>query len=148
MTRELSLRSLNIPDIHKFAVGFDSIFDELSRMHSQQGNSNYPPYNIVKYNDNQFAIELAVAGFTRGEISVEVEKNLLVIKGEQTPNPDSQVEYLHHGISARNFVRTWTLADHVKVSGAESKDGILTVLLERVVPEEQRPKTIAISYTK
>jgi molecular chaperone IbpA len=146
MTNTLTLRSLDIPSIHKFAVGFDNMFDELLR--SSQSNTNYPPYNIVKHGDDNFAIELAVAGFKDGEINIEVERNQLTVKGEQAIDLDNQVEYLHRGISARSFSRTWTLADHVEVAGAKSENGILTISLERKVPEEQKPKSIAITYTK
>jgi molecular chaperone IbpA len=142
----LTLRSLDIPSIHKFAVGFDNMFDELLR--TSQANTNYPPYNIVKHGDDNFAIELAVAGFKDGEINIQVERNQLTVKGEQAVDLDSQTEYLHRGISARSFARTWTLADHVEVAGAKSENGILTISLERKVPEEQKPKSIAITYTK
>jgi len=146
MTNTLTLRSLDIPSIHKFAVGFDNMFDDLLR--TSQANTNYPPYNIVKHGDDNFAIELAVAGFKDGEINIQVERNQLTVKGEQAVDLDTQVEYLHRGISARSFARTWTLADHVEVAGAKSENGILTISLERKVPEEQKPKSIAITYTK
>jgi len=152
---QLTLRSLDIPSIHKFAVGFDNVFDELLRINAQnaqQANgSNYPPYNVVKHDDDHFAIELAVAGFNDGDISITVEKNLLTIKGEQTQSLDElekEVEYLHRGISARNFSRTFTLAEHVEVTGAASENGILKIDLERKVPEEQKPRKISITFNK
>jgi len=141
----LSLRSLDIPSIHKFAVGFDSIFDDLIMRTAQ--STNYPPYNVVKYSDDVFSIELAIAGFKDGEVTITTERNQLTVKGEQNPELYER-EYLHRGISARNFVRTWTLADHVEVVGANSENGILTISLERKVPEEQKPKSIAINYAK
>jgi len=144
----LSLRSLDIPSIHKFAVGFDQMFDDLLRHTSNTQATNYPPYNVVKHSEDKFSIELAVAGFKEGDIDITVEKNQLTVKGDKAINLDENVEYLHRGISARNFHRSWTLADHVEVVGAEVRDGILTVQLERQVPEEQKPKKIAISYTK
>ena len=150
MTNQLTLRSLDIPAIHKFGIGFDSLFDELMRNNAQQA-TNYPPYNIVKHDDDNFIIELAVAGFNEGDIHITLEKNLLTIKGEQTQSLDElekEVEYLHRGISARSFTRTFTLADHVEVSKAHAKNGILSIELERKVPEEQKPKTIAIKYQK
>ena len=146
MTNQLTLRSLDIPSIHKFAVGFDNMFDELMR--TSQVNTNYPPYNIVKHTEDNFSIELAVAGFKDGEVTITTERNQLVVKGEQVTDLDDTKEYLHKGISARNFVRTWTLADHVEVVGATSENGILTISLERKIPEEQKPKSIAINYTK
>jgi molecular chaperone IbpA len=150
MTNQLTLRALDIPSIHKFAVGFDSIFDDILRNNAQQA-PNYPPYNIVKHDDDNFTIELAVAGFNEGDVHITLEKNLLTIKGEQTQtldDLDKEIEYLHRGISARSFNRTFTLADHVEVAKAHAKNGILRIELERKVPEEQKPKSIAISYKK
>jgi molecular chaperone IbpA len=149
MTNTLSLRSLDIPSIHKFGIGFDTMFDELMRATAQQSNNNYPPYNIVKHSDDHFSIELAVAGFKEGDIDVQVEKNQLTVQGSKSISIDNpNTEYLHRGISARNFVRNWTLADYVEITGAIVADGILTINLERKVPEEEKPKKIAITYTK
>lgn len=148
MTNTLSLRSLDIPSIHKFAVGFDQMFDELLRQTAGTNSTNYPPYNVVKHSDDKFAIELAVAGFKDGDIDITVEKNQLSVKGEKAVELAEGIEYLHRGISSRNFYRTWTLADHVEVVGASVQDGILTVTLERLVPEEQKPKKIAIAFNK
>jgi len=144
----LTLRSLDIPSIHKFAVGFDQMFDELLRHTNTQSSTNYPPYNVVKYSEDKFAIELAVAGFKEGDIDVSIEKNQLTVKGEQAVSLDTNTEYLYKGISARNFLRSWTLADYVEVTGAVVQDGILTVSLERIIPEEQKPKKIAITFNK
>ena len=148
MTRELTLRSLDIPSIHKFAVGFDNIFDEMLRINAQQSTTNYPPYNIVKRSEDIFVIELAVAGFNEGDIKITLEKNVLTITGEQTSTEGEELEYVHRGISARNFTRTFTLAEHVEVVGASAENGILSIELERQVPEEQKPKTVAITYNK
>lgn len=145
MTNQLTLRSINFPDIHKFAVGFDSMFDEFTKV---RDHGNYPPYNVIKYTEDKFAIEVAVAGFKEGDIEIQVEKNQLVVKGEQALDINESIEYLHKGISARNFVRSWTLADYVKVQEAQVTNGILTIVLERIVPENEKPKTIAISYNK
>ena len=151
MTRTLSLRSLDIPSIHKFGIGFDTMFDELMRTHDLQSNTSYPPYNVVKHNENSFSIELAVAGFKEGDIEVVLEKNQLSVKGNKAKtisDLDSEIVYLVHGISSRSFERTFTLAEHVSVSGAATEAGILTINLERVIPEESKPKKIQISYTK
>jgi molecular chaperone IbpA len=150
-TTQLTLRSGDLANIHKFGIGFDSILDELTRVNAQQANTNYPPYNIVKHSEDAFAIELAVAGFREGDIKITLEKNVLTIKGEQTESLDElekDVEYVHRGISARAFTRTFTLADYVEVVGASAENGILKIQLERQVPEEQKPKAIQISYTK
>ena len=145
MTKTLSLRSLDIPSIHKFGIGFDNMFDELTRMNSQQ-SLNYPPYNIVKNTEDSFSIEVAVSGFSEGEVAVNLDNRVLTIKG--TKNEETVAEYLHKGISTRDFVREFTLAEHVEVVSASQKDGILSIYLERIVPEEKKPKTIAINYTK
>lgn len=147
----LTLRALDIPTLHKHAIGFDTVFDRLLAATSAQA-TNYPPYNIIKHSDDKYAIELAVAGFRDGDIDITVEKNVLTITGEQTQSVDEldlpQPEYLHRGISARNFVRTFTIGEYVEVVGAVIQDGILTINLERQIPEEKKPKKIAIAYTK
>ena len=143
----LSLRSLDIPSIHKFGIGFDRVFDDLVNA-TVQSQTNYPPYNVVKHDENSFSIELAVAGFMSGEIDVEVEKNQLFVRGEKATSLDEKREYLHRGISSRSFVRSWVLGEHVQVKDAKVENGILTVLLERVIPEEDKPKKIAITYNK
>ena len=147
MTKTLTLRSLDIPSIHKFGIGFDNMFDDLMRMNAQQGHSNYPPYNVVKLTEDTFNIEVACAGFAEGEISIKLDNRVLTITGDKAVE-DTAMEYLHKGISDRGFVREFTIAEHVEVVGAIMKDGILTINLERIVPEEKKPKAIAISYTK
>lgn len=146
MTKTLTLRSLDIPSIHKFGIGFDNVFDELMRMNSQQ-STNYPPYNIVKQSEDNFYIEVATAGFREGEVEINLDNRLLSIKGRITREEDQLNEYLHRGISSRDFDREFTLAEHVEVVNASQRDGILTVYLERKIPEEKKPKLIAINYT-
>lgn len=145
MTKTLSLRSLDIPSIHKFGIGFDNMFDDMMRINSQQ-SLNYPPYNIVKNTEDSFDIEVAVSGFSEGEVEVNLDNRVLTVKGQK--KEDLVAEYLHKGISTRDFVREFTLAEHVEVIKASQKDGILTIQLERIVPEEKKPKAIAITYTK
>lgn len=143
----LTLRSLDIPTIHKFGIGFDRIFDELTSANFNNSQTNYPPYNIIKHDENKFTIEMAVAGFKDGEIDVEVEKNQLLVSGEKHSDGEPK-EYLHRGISARNFQRNFILGEYVQVTNAHVEDGILTVKLERIVPEEHKPKKIEITYHK
>lgn len=147
MTNTLTLRSFDIPSINKFGIGFESMLDELLRATAQQ-QTNYPPYNVIRNDDDHFTIEIAVAGFKQGEVDVTVEKNILTISGSQKDPIPENVEYLHRGISARDFVRNWTLAEHVEIVGAIMRDGILVLDLERKVPEDQKPKSIAITYIK
>jgi molecular chaperone IbpA len=146
MTKTLHLRSLDIPQLHKFGIGFDTMFDELHRIHSQQANTNYPPYNVVQINEDEYMISMAVAGFGPDNLSVTKEKNFLILEGKQHPADDVEPNYLHHGISARDFRREFKLADHVEIANAHLELGILNIHLKRDVPEEQKPKTIAISY--
>ena len=148
MTKTLTLRSFDIPQLHKFGIGFDSMFDELMRVTQSQGNSNYPPHNVIKTGENTVTIEVAVAGFAEGEIDISMEKRVLTIAGARKTEEDASHEYLHRGISSRDFRHTFTLAEHVEVKNASIQNGILSVYLERQVPEEAKPKSIAITYQK
>lgn len=143
----LSIRSFDIPAITKFGIGFESMLDELMRINATQPG-NYPPYNLLKHDENIFSIELAVAGFKEGEIEITVEKNMLTVKGSKKDIIPENIEYLHRGISARDFGRTFPLSPNIEVKGAMVRDGILIIDLERIVPEEDKPKSIAISYFK
>jgi len=148
MTNTLTLRALDIPSVHKFGIGFDSMFDELLKVTSQQ--TSYPPFNIIKKTDESFGIELAVAGFSEGEIKVELEHKILIITGskfEDTKDKSAYV-YIYRGIGSRSFERSFKLAEHIEVAGAGVKDGILTIDLVMIIPEEKKPKQIAITYNK
>lgn len=148
MTRTLSLRSLDIPQIHKFGIGFDNMFDELMRV-TNQGNTNYPPHNVIKTGEDTVVIEVAVAGFSEEEIELNLDNRTLTITGTKIEASDPvNYEYLHRGLSGRNFTQHFTLAEHVEVVDAIVKNGILTINLERKVPDEKKPKKIAITYTK
>jgi molecular chaperone IbpA len=148
MTR---LTTLDLSPFYRNSIGVDKLFDRM--MHqidtAAASTTNYPPYNIVKTGENTYEIQVAVAGFTEGEVSVNVNEGQLIISGEKlsTELPEGHT-YEHQGISARRFIRTFTLADYVEVTNAVSRDGILTVSLERQVPEALLPKSIAITYTK
>ena len=150
MTKTLTLRSFDIPGIHKFGIGFDNLFDDLMRVNAQQSNNNYPPYDIVQINDDEYMISLAVAGFGHDNLSITKDNKFLIIEGKHSrdavDNEDSTTKYLHKGISERSFRREFQLADHVEISNAHLELGILNVHLKREVPEEAKPKTIAITY--
>jgi len=147
MTKTLTLRSFDIPQLHKFGIGFDNMFDEIMRVTSQQ-TTNYPPHNILKIDENNFVIQLAVAGFAEGEIDINLEKNVLTVKGSSNRENEFGAEYVVQGISMRDFERSFTLAEYVEVTGASITNGILSIRLERIIPEEKKPKSIAITYTK
>ena len=149
MTKTLTLRSFDIPTLTKFGIGFDNMFDELMRVSAQQSSTNYPPYNIVQINEDEYMISLAVAGFGLDNLSVTKDKKFLIIEGKEY-HPESEnivPNYLHKGISNRDFRREFQLADHVEISNAHLELGILSVHLKREVPEDAKPKTIAITYT-
>ena len=133
-----------------FSIGFDDMFDQFESM---LGNghltmqSNYPPYNIRKTGKDNYAIEVALAGFTREDVEVEFEDNLLTVKTKQVnklEDNSSDGEIIHKGISQRQFARSFTIADDVKVDGAQLKDGLLTISCERIVPEHKKKKLIEI----
>ena len=128
-------------------IGIDRIFDQFKQT-QQNVQTNYPPYNIVKVGegDYKYVIEMAVAGHTMDSIDVTVEKQVLSVKGSGAEKTDAN--YIHKGISQRSFTRTFTLADTIKVKGANIVNGILYIELENVIPEEDKPKTIKIGASK
>lgn len=146
----LTFRTLDLPSLQRHAIGFERIFDELERTFANtRPSGNYPPYNIVKLDESHYVVEVAVAGFKEDELDVELKDGTLTVKGEQVKDPESkEVEYLHKGISARNFTQTFRLADNVEVRAATVQNGILAVALEHVVPEEKKAKKIAITFNK
>jgi molecular chaperone IbpA len=145
-----TLHPLDLPSLHRHAIGFDRMFEELNRTFANsKSTGNYPPYNIAQLDDTHYVIEVAVSGFKEDEIDVELKDSVLTVKGVQEKDTDTkEIKYLHKGISARNFTQTFTLAENVEVRGATVKNGILAIALELLVPEEQKPKKIAITYKK
>ena len=136
--------------LRPFSIGFDDMFDQFENM---LGNghltmqSNYPPYNIRKTGKDNYAIELALAGFSKDDVEVEFEDNLLTVRTKQvnkSENDKSEGEIIHKGISQRQFARSFTIADDVKVGEAQLKDGLLTISCERVIPEHKKKKLIKI----
>ena len=123
-------------------VGFDHLLNELDHV-ARHANDHYPPHNILKIGESDYLIELAVAGFSREELSIEVKDRTLTIIGEHVSKGR---EYIHRGISTKKFKRTFRLSEHVQVHGADLKDGILSVELKYVVPEELRPRKIQIGH--
>ena len=135
--------------LRPFSIGFDDMFDQFESMlgnGSLAVQSNYPPYNIRKAGKDKYAIEVAVAGFNKDDVEVEYEDNLLTVKTKEVKRSDEKDgdEVIHRGISQRSFARSFTIADDVKVGGAELKDGLLTIDCERIVPEYKKKKLIEI----
>ena len=136
--------------LRPFSVGFDDMFDQFESMLENEGltrQSNYPPYNIRKTSKDNYSIEVALAEFNKKDVEVEFEDNLLTVRTKQVDksvNKNTDGEIIHKGISQRQFARSFTIADDVKVNGAELKDGLLTIACEKIVPEHKKKKLIEI----
>ena len=135
--------------LRPFSIGFDDMFDQFENMlgnGSLTMQSNYPPYNIRKTGKDKYSIEVALAGFSKKDVEVEFEDNLLTVRTKQVDKSENREdgEIIHKGISQRQFARSFTIADDVKVGGAELKDGLLTIACERIVPEYKKKKLIEI----
>jgi len=126
--------------LNRALIGFDRLFTE----RAYNTNPSYPPYNIIKKSEDNYEIEVAVAGFTLDEIDVEVNQNQLIIKGQRQREDDSDIEYLHRGLAYRDFEKVLTLAEHMHVGEASIKDGVLRVAITRIVPEALKPRKINV----
>jgi molecular chaperone IbpA len=138
--------NMNLPTgvfdpFRNMTVGFDNIFDQLSTL-SRYETPNYPPYNIKKIDKENYQLEMALAGFSKEDIDVEVKESILTISGKTSEKDDDN--FVHRGIAQRAFKRQWTLAEHLEVDKAELIDGILLVQMKLNLPEEKKPKTIKI----
>lgn len=129
--------------LYRASIGFDRIFGALEAAGRLDPAGNWPPYDIVKTCDDDYRITMAVAGFSRDELTITHEPNLLMVSGQQAGQDSGQ--YLHHGIAERAFQRRFELADHVKVVAANLENGLLTVDLKRELPEEMKPRRIEIA---
>lgn len=139
---------MDFAPFNRLVVGFDELFDQLARSYaSSTSETNYPPYNIIKFGQHEYAVEFAVAGFDIDEIEIQLEGNTLTIIGEKAKK-EAETQYLYKGISARSFRRTLPLGEHIEVRDAVIKNGMLTIKLERVVPESMKPRKIAITSSK
>jgi molecular chaperone IbpA len=139
MTQLRTIDTAALAQLSKALVGFDRYF---TAPHHQNGN--YPPHNIVKYDETHYGIEIAVAGFSKDEITVEVDQDQLTVKGCKLNQADSRFEYLHRGLAARDFEQTFTLAEYMEVHAAEVKDGMLVIEIHRIVPEALKPRQIKV----
>jgi molecular chaperone IbpA len=135
--------NLDFSPFYRSSVGFDRVFDLLNNATRVQTADNWPPYDIAKTGDDAYRIEMAVAGFAEDELSIVTEPNLLVVTGEK--KADGSGDYLHRGIANRPFTRRFELADHVRVVAARLVNGLLTIELQREIPEAMKPRQIAIA---
>lgn len=140
--------AFDLTPLYRNSIGVDRLFDRIINQMEHAATNNYPPYNSIRTGEYTFELQLAVAGFNQGELDITVKDGVCTIVGEkQNVDLPEGHEYLHHGISARKFVRSWALGEYVEVRDALVRDGILTVRLEQVVPESAKPKSIAITYS-
>ena len=134
-------------DLERFmglTVGFDTMFDRLMNFSPTQQESGYPPYNIRKVDDYIYVIEIALAGFSERDIEVEVADGVLSVRSKEDKDT-VETEYVHRGIARRSFARKWTLSDDMVVNGAEFQNGLLNINLEKVVPDEKKPRIVPIT---
>ena len=138
------MTKLHLSTLWPATVGFDHFSNEVESLLNQaETTSSFPPHNIIKVCDNYYVVELAVAGFSKDEISINIVGGILEIKGVKN-NQDKDVQYLHKGIGARSFTKTIRLAETIEVRGAQFQDGILSIGLENVIPEHKKPRSIEI----
>ena len=136
-------------DLERFmglTVGFDTMFDRLMNFTPTQQESGYPPYNIRKVDDYIYVIEIALAGFSERDIEVEVADGVVSVRSKEDKDT-AEAEYVHRGIARRSFARKWTLSDDMIVNGAEFQNGLLNINLEKVVPEEKKPRIVPITMS-
>ena len=146
MTR---ITSLDLNPFYRNSIGFNQLFDRITSNIDTASQQNYPPYNIIKHNDENYIIKIAAAGFQKPDVEITLENGTLTVTGKQIKKVDGEdeangIEYLHRGLSSRNFDRTFNLAEHVEVKSAEMNNGILSIHLEKIIPEAMKPKTIEI----
>lgn len=131
--------------LNRALVGFDDFFNAFETRHANQLNTNYPPYNVIKFGENDYIIEMAVAGFKRDEITIELENDVLSIRGVKREDKTNATQYIYHGLGSRGFQRQFTLHNDLVIKDANLEDGILKVLILQVIPENKKPKLIKIN---
>lgn len=145
----LQFKTKDLDNFYRTAVGFDSMFDRIfSDLQSTVKDTGFPPYNIIKNDEEHYQIEMAVAGFSQEELSIELKEGVLEIKSNSVDaDENGSSKYLYRGIAKRNFFRKFSLSDDVIVEGADLQNGLLVVKLQRVIPEEKKPRMIPINNT-
>lgn len=125
-----------------FFIGFNRELDRIANVHQSASRQTYPPYDVLKLDEDTFQVSIAVAGFSKDDIDVSVDNGTLIVKGELVETTDG--EYLHKGIASRKFTRTFALGEYMEVTGAKIEDGMLHISIDRIVPEEKKPKSIKV----
>ena len=141
MTNLMKFHSADLPAlldrINKYSIGMDDIFDRLGTLHESQ--TNYPPYNLVQLSNVEYRLELALAGFKKAEVNVYTQDGKLFVEG-QKEDSESTTEYIHRGVAQRSFTRAWTLSDETEVRSVTFEDGLLSIVLGKIVPEHHQRK--------
>ena len=140
------MRTIDFTPLYRSVVGFDRLAALLETASKAEGPTGYPPYNIETVGENAYRIEVAVAGFSPSELNLEARENTLTVQGRKAANDEGR-RYLHRGLAERNFERRFQLADYVVVTGAELRDGLLAISLERQLPESLKPRRIEIAQS-
>ena len=130
-----------INDIGKYSIGMDEWFNRFDTVH--ESTTNYPPYNLIKESETEFRLELALAGYKREDNEVTTEWNKLFVESKKVGNSDD--EYLHKGLAKRSFIRSWTLSDDVEIKDVYFEDGLLTIKMNRIIPEHQKRKVYQLN---
>ena len=130
--------------LNRALIGMDSLFDNFEHRFANQLNTSYPPYNILKHDEDTYEISIAVTGFEKDEITVEIDQNNLIVKGSRKEVELENPTYLHRGLAFRDFTRSWELGQYIEVGDGSIKNGVLTIELKRVVPEALKPRVLKI----
>ena len=138
------MRTIDLSPLYRSLVGFDRLADQLDAAARNEAASGYPPYNIERTGENEYRIEIAVAGFKPEELNVEVKENLLTVTGRKAANDGDAKQYLHRGLAERNFERKFQLTDYLVVVDADLSNGLLSIALKRELPEALKPRTVEI----
>jgi molecular chaperone IbpA len=134
-----------LSNLSRALVGFDTLFDNFEKRFANQVTTNYPPYNVLRYDENSYEIQMAVTGFAPDEISVELDQNELIIKGKKVDSENDDIVYIHHGLASRDFTRVFTMTDqYMEVGDVKIKHGVLTISIKRIVPDSLKPRTLKI----
>lgn len=139
-----SLTRFDTSALQKALLGFDSVFNDFERRFANQISTSYPPYNFIKTDENSYELEIAVTGFSPEEVTVEIDQNQLIVRGEKSKENEVEPHYIHRGLAARKFVRAWLLPEHMEVNEGKIKNGVLSITLNRVIPEALKPRVLQI----
>lgn len=140
------MNAIDLTPLYRSSIGFDRLASQIDNaLTAESISSGYPPYNIEALDENQYAITLAVAGFSEEELDIKVEKGVLTVIGSKIVEGERDPQYLYQGIATRTFERKFNLADYIEVTAAELSNGLLTISLVKTIPEAMKPKTIAIN---